>query len=777
MTNRFASGCAWIAASISLALGLGPSAARADVLLTEVIPNVTTTATAGDVVEIYNTGPGPVDLTDWVLTDLDNDPVGGVLQDATFAPGFLAIDPLEAGEFAVVEFVDIAGTASWVSTNYGLRIVAPLVAGSFLGSERDELLLADAAHTPVDLVAWADTGTVVTTDSYEDLSAVTGVIFDYGLTPGTAAWSGAETIASDADYYAAAVDFTAFAAVTTYGGGAIRRRSTGGVFDVASPDGATQWEAIPRHQASLGNASDDVPSGPGLQPIRVTDDLATWLGQIETSFVPHRRIAAQSDQNPPDFVASSPAEDADWQAVIALAMSGAWEQAFAAADLLGYEVVEFLDLVSGETFHLLRERFVPGEGGFTGRGVYAFFEGSGVRDDLVLEVPHPIFDDETLEEGATGLVSVRPRVLLIAGTHRNNHLTETTCDGSFSGGAKYRISDVAHHPDNFFHATHKWLDANVADLRVLQLHGFCCPGVAPYDLLTDDCVVSNGIDAVPGSSDFTQILRTSIDDQNHLAGGADLTTAVVYGDDADVLGATTNLQGRFSNGVAEDDECLNAAVSASGRFFHLEQDPDVRDDYQHILDAIAGAVDEANAFVSPCEAVPAAGCREAGPGKSKVKMDDKDGGDKDKLLWKWTRGQESLLADFSDAVSGSALYQLCVYDDSLAPQPVLDAGVVAGGVCDDKPCWKEGGTKGYSYRSKTGQSGGITALKLTSGVAGRAKVLVKAKGASLVLPALPLTSPVVVQLLIDDGLTTECWQTTYTAPFKKNEVDRFLAKQ
>jgi hypothetical protein len=45
------------------------------------------------------------------------------------------------------------------------------------------------------------------------------------------------------------------------------------------------------------------------------------------------------------------------------------------------------------------------------------------------------------------------------------------------------------------------------------------------------------------------------------------------------------------------------------------------------------------------------------------------------------------------------------------------------------------------------------------------------------LPALPLTIPVVVQLLIDDGVTIECWQTTFSDLPKKNEATKFAAKQ
>ncbi|MFN2427365.1 MAG: lamin tail domain-containing protein, partial [Candidatus Binatia bacterium] len=112
----------------------GVPAAGADIILTEVIANVTTNETRGDVVELFNTGPGSVDLTGWILTDMDDDPIAGVVQDASFAPALLGVPPLAEGEFAVIDLVDTAGTAAWQPTNYGLRIVAPLTAGSFLGS-------------------------------------------------------------------------------------------------------------------------------------------------------------------------------------------------------------------------------------------------------------------------------------------------------------------------------------------------------------------------------------------------------------------------------------------------------------------------------------------------------------------------------------------------------------------------------------------------------------------------------------------------------------------
>jgi hypothetical protein len=767
-----------LAASVATMLLCVPAASvRADILITEVLPNVTTTATRGDTVELFNTGPGAIDLTGWTLTDMDNDPVAGVPQDATFAPALLGVAPLAAGDFAVVEFVDSSGTASWQATNYGVRIVAPLEAGSFLGSERDELLLVDDANTPIDFVAWSDSTVVVGADSFEDLSAMTGNVFDYGLTPGPAAWAGIETITTDGEYYTDTVDFTALSAVSTWGGGAIRRRSTAGVFDVASPDAAAQWEAVPRHQASPGNASDDVPAPGGLRPIRVTDDLALWLGQLESTTFPERRIAPLADQMPADFVPADPARRAAWENVLATAMSSDWAATFLAAAAIGYEVVEFLDTVTNETFHVLRERFVPGEPGFTGMGTVVIFNGAGVRANVVLEAPHPVHDGDTLEETALAAGQIRPRVVLIAGANRKNHTTASTCDGSFEGGSP-RISDVSHHPDNFFHAAHVWLHANLPGMLAIQFHGFCCPGVGDHAALTDDCVLSNGFESAPPADEIAPILRDRIDAQSFLADGTDLTTAAVFGDDADELGATTSLQSRVSNGVTPGMECTNAAVGASGSFLHVEQDPDVREEPQHILTALIEALDLLEAPPSStCAALPANGCRQAATGKSSVGLQASGDATKDRFAWKWGRGAATATVDFANPVEGSASYHVCVYDDSPGAQPVLDLPVAPGGTCSGNACWRAVGTKGFVYRNKTGNAQGVTSVKLGSGADGKSRVQVKAGGVSLATPGLPLVPPVTVQLLIDAGLGTECWQTTYIDQPLLNDGTRFRAKQ
>ena len=121
----------------------------------------------------------------------------------------------------------------------------------------------------------------------------------------------------------------------------------------------------------------------------------------------------------------------------------------------------------------------------------------------------------------------------------------------------------------------------------------------------------------------------------------------------------------------------------------------------------------------------------------------------------------------------SATYRVCLYDASGNAQPLLEADVPPGGMCGTKPCWKTT-TTSFAYRNTVGDPDGVIKLMLKAGVAGRAKVQATAKGANLQTPALPLTLPVTAQLVVADGVSSQCWQTTFTAA-TVNDVSRLSA--
>ncbi len=178
---------------------------------------------------------------------------------------------------------------------------------------------------------------------------------------------------------------------------------------------------------------------------------------------------------------------------------------------------------------------------------------------------------------------------------------------------------------------------------------------------------------------------------------------------------------------------------------------------------------------SLCPSIPDTGCRLGQPGRSGLQIKDKVG-PKDQLKWKLNKGDATDLADFLDPLgSSSATLRLCLYDQSAAAQPLLEADIPPQGTCGTKPCWKTSGTTGFKYKNKTALPNGIRDVKLKAGVAGKSQVSVKGKGGSLATPALPLTFPVTAQLIITDGASSNCWQNTFST-FTKNNALQVKAK-
>jgi hypothetical protein len=174
-----------------------------------------------------------------------------------------------------------------------------------------------------------------------------------------------------------------------------------------------------------------------------------------------------------------------------------------------------------------------------------------------------------------------------------------------------------------------------------------------------------------------------------------------------------------------------------------------------------------------------------GPGKSIMKIKRKFAApltDKaDKFSWKWGKGVATATADFMNPDTSSNTYRLCIYDSSASPQPLMQKGIIPGGVdndCSGNPCWKLISDKGFKYVNKAPRrSAGLINVQFKEGDAGKSKMQVKGKERLINPPApLALTSPVVAQLLIYDGITTECFKTTFTAPFHKQDADDFIAK-
>jgi hypothetical protein len=111
---------------------------------------------------------------------------------------------------------------------------------------------------------------------------------------------------------------------------------------------------------------------------------------------------------------------------------------------------------------------------------------------------------------------------------------------------------------------------------------------------------------------------------------------------------------------------------------------------------------------------------------------------------------------------------LCVYGPTR--EALLRATAPAGLACRERPCWSGSSRTGWVYRSQGGEHDGVVAVTAR---AGSGRLSVRARGASLVLPSLPASLPLTVQLQTGRGA---CWEAKYdAADVLENTPTRFVA--
>ena len=170
-----------------------------------------------------------------------------------------------------------------------------------------------------------------------------------------------------------------------------------------------------------------------------------------------------------------------------------------------------------------------------------------------------------------------------------------------------------------------------------------------------------------------------------------------------------------------------------------------------------------------CPASPEPVCRAAAKAILLLKDDANDG--KDKLLFKWIKGDATTLPELG-APAATTDYALCIYAGSAAAL-ISDPVVLAS------PSWSASGATGWKYKDTTGAQDGIQKVLLKSGAQAKAKALVKGKGTGL--PDFPtntlpiLEFPVTAQLInLESNL---CLGATFDAlDVKKNVATQLKLK-
>jgi len=198
------------------------------------------------------------------------------------------------------------------------------------------------------------------------------------------------------------------------------------------------------------------------------------------------------------------------------------------------------------------------------------------RDDsakrLSIDVPHPLYDVNTLYEGITIFQNTNAKVYILSGSHRYANSEKSHCQSNFG------IADSAHNKNTFLSSTAAILahyNSLGVNHTVMQLHGMgesTCSGV--------DVHLSHGLKKLPPTERMVRL-------RNALARRSNWT--VTLPGDGCNMRATLNIQGRLVNGVEVNSLCDMEATDSVGRFLHLEQKFHVRNEpefHGYIIDAI-----------------------------------------------------------------------------------------------------------------------------------------------------------------------------------------------
>jgi hypothetical protein len=222
----------------------------------------------------------------------------------------------------------------------------------------------------------------------------------------------------------------------------------------------------------------------------------------------------------------------------------------------------------------------------------AYASNTAYKRNLMVEAPHPVFDQHTDAEGAKIFSGVHARYLIVGGGHRCMNTGASTCVGKTGvcdrGTLKeFRESDAGHSVTIPFYWIHLALFEHDPHILVVQLHSNV-NGQCPTALVSDS------------TTEAAEGLAKTLNEKlaHHLSGG---TTSLcntsgytsTYAEKCKLCG-TNNVQARQVAGAA------NACTGAQGpqlanlhtRWVHIEQKQALVDTPAPLIQAVAEAVAE-----------------------------------------------------------------------------------------------------------------------------------------------------------------------------------------
>ncbi len=248
-----------------------------------------------------------------------------------------------------------------------------------------------------------------------------------------------------------------------------------------------------------------------------------------------------------------------------------WAGAQEAALAVNYELFQIQDTqAAGDLVYGAG----PTSGNTDGRGWFFVRPKALAQRPLVIEAPHTVFDSRTGVLSAEIFRATRPRVLFLAGTHRCANGAESGCSGKTgvcgTPSAPYKESDMAHTPVAYFQIFHQRAMLLASDpLTALQMHGFSSKDTDP------EFTFSNGTTTDVDSA-LSNTLAVALENKLTATTSGKPGNSCNRDGNINRLCGTTNVQGRFTNGVDPAMVCTTAASKSADRFVHMELSYDLR---------------------------------------------------------------------------------------------------------------------------------------------------------------------------------------------------------
>lgn len=361
-----------------------------------------------------------------------------------------------------------------------------------------------------------------------------------------------------------------------------------------------------------------------------------------------------------DYTDPISSEIAVWESALEELFDSCYQVADSLMDLVGYDVILYLDTTSGTT-HLIIEK-QPGSNHYWGTYI---FNPAACRSELILMAPHPKKDLNTGRQGVYCYIRCDAFAFMLAGTNRCNAPDASSCSGSTSvcggGNSPYRISDLAHSTTSIWQHSVAFVKEAVPETYFVQLHGFAMQEDDPY------VIMSNGTRETPYPDKIAEL-------RDRLAVVDPVLTFKVGHEDLDwsrLLGFT-NTNGRLIN--ESPDPCSQNAGTTTGRWLHIEQEK------SRLRQDVSGWNNMARALAATFRG---AGCPSVTPVNDHTRWHVMPATAGDGISWNNPNGDLRAVIDLADAgdtiMACEGSYLISQYDDRFASLEIQRSLTILGG--------------------------------------------------------------------------------------------------